>query len=378
MAEQDSAQDRTEQPTEKRLREAKEKGQIPRSREFNTVVMLLASVIGLMSFGEIMSDELRVLLTMDLSLERSQVFDKSAIVEALRLNTFGALKLLTPFFAVMLLAVFIGPMFMGGLSFSSKALTPNFNKLNPLSGFKRMFGLQGLVELLKALAKFLLIAASAAILLQILTERYLSLGQASLLRGLESGMDLLGIVFLVLSSTLLLVAVVDVPYQKWNHIRKLRMTRQQIKEEAKETNGNPELKSRIRSLQMDMANRRMMLAVPNADVVIVNPTHFSVALRYEQTAESAPKVVAKGVDHVALKIREIADRYDVPVFEAPPLARALYHHCEIDQEIPEELYLAVAKVLAYVYQVNQQAAGNPAVAEIPADIPVPDKFLRDN
>ncbi|MCB1754147.1 MAG: flagellar type III secretion system protein FlhB [Gammaproteobacteria bacterium] len=377
MAEQNTGQERTEQPTEKRLRDARAKGQIPRSRELNTVVMLLASVAGLMIFGESMSHSMRELVSLDLSLDRNQVFDKSAIIMALQTNVIASLKMLMPFFVLMMIAVFAGPLMMGGWSFSAKSMAPKFSKLNPASGFKRMFGIQGLIELLKALLKFSLIGVSAVILLQSLSERYLTLGQTPLLSGVASGMDLLGQVYLILSLTLLLVAGVDIPYQKWNHMRKLKMTRQEIKEENKESNGNPELKSRIRSMQFQMSNRRMMQEVPTADVVIVNPTHFSVALRYEHLQGAAPKVVAKGVDHMALKIREIANQHDVPLFEAPPLARALYHHCELDREIPEELYMAVAQVLAYIYQLKQQAAGRGQTPQKPVDLPVPDEFLRN-
>ena len=374
MAENDTAQERTEQPTEKRLREARSKGQIPRSRELNTVVMLLASTVAIFVLGESISENMLELVAFDLQLDRNQAFSKAAVLAALQNNVLAALKLLAPFFVLMLFAVFVGPLIMGGWLFSAKALSPKFSKLNPASGFKRMFGLQGLVELCKALAKFFLIGITAYILLGVLSDRFLTLGNTPLRPGLESGMDLLALVFLVLSLSLALVAGVDVPYQKWNHKRKLRMTRQEIKEENKETSGNPELKSRIRSVQMEIAGRRMLIAVPDADVVIVNPTHFSVALRYDQAQGAAPVVVAKGVDHMALKIREIATRHEVPIFEAPPLARALYHHTEVDQEIPEGLYLAVAQVLAYIYQLKQQATGNIHSPEIPTDISVPDEF----
>ncbi|HBR96110.1 MAG TPA: flagellar biosynthesis protein FlhB [Gammaproteobacteria bacterium] len=377
MAEQDTGQDRTEQPTEKRLREARGKGQIPRSRELNTVIMLLASVAAMMAFGDTMAEQMRLLIAHDLRLDRHQVFDKSAVLEALGLNVLSALKLLAPFFLVTFIAVFIGPAVMGGISFSAKALAPKFSKLNPMSGFKRMFGLQGLVELLKALAKFFLIGGVAYVLVEMLVDRFLTLGQASLLEGVASGMDLLSTVFLVLSVALILVAAVDVPYQKWSHIRKLRMTKQEIKEENKETNGNPELKSRIRSAQMEVANRKMLVAVPDADVIIVNPTHFSVALKYDQTGSGAPVLVAKGVDHMALKIREIAKEHDVPIYRAPPLARALYQHTELNREIPEGLYLAVAQVLAYIYQLKQHAQGEMLRPQEPQDLPVPEEFLKN-
>ena len=378
MAENDSAQEKTEEPSEKRLREAREKGQIPRSRELNTVIMLLASVAGFAAFGEMMSRDFSQIIAQNLVLDRQQAFDKAALTEALSINTVAVLEMLAPFFALMFIAVFIGPLFMGGLSFSMKALAPKFSKLNPASGFKRMFGLQGLVELLKALLKFILIGSVAVLLIQSLTERYLRLGQASLEAGLQEGMWLLTLVFVVLSATLIIVALIDVPYQKWSHIKKLRMTRQEVKEEHKESNGNPQLKSRIRQAQMEVANRRMLTAVPDADVVIVNPTHYSVALAYNRDGGGAPKVLAKGVDHMALKIREIAKENNIALFEAPPLARALYYHTDVDQEIPEGLYLAVARVLAYIFRMRDEAKGNAPPMDKPVDLPVPEDLRRDD
>lgn len=379
MADQSAAQERTQEPTPKRLADAKQKGDIARSRELNTVIMLLASVAGLAVFGDSISYYLQKIIVYDLSLSRHQIFTTDAVLDGFKVSAITALKGISPFLAIMFIAVFIGPLFMGGLSFSAKALAPKFNKLNPGPGFKRMFGRQGLVELIKAVLKVLLVGVVALILLETLEGRYLTLGQLPLLQGVTSGMDLLAQVFVILTLSLLIVVFIDVPYQKWSHRQKLKMTLQEVKEENKETNGNPELKSRIRSMQIEVANRRMLQEVPEADVVIVNPTHFSVALHYEQDkAGAAPRVVAKGVDHMALKIREIAKAHDVLIFEAPPLARALYHHTKLGQEIPEELFLAVAQVLAYVYQLKQQVKGMNELPEPPADLPVPDEFLHND
>jgi len=374
MSGQDSGQERTEQPTEKRLKESRDKGEVPRSRELNTMVVMLASALGLFALGGSMGGKLTRLISMDLHLDRQQAFDKAAIFEALAVNVTGALIMLAPFLVVMMLSVFIGPLFMGGWSFSTKAMAPKFSKLNPLKGFKRLFGVQGLVELLKALAKFLLLGSAALLLLAMLSDRYITLGQAPLQQGIQAGMQLILLVFLVLALTLGLVAAIDVPYQKWTHMKKLRMTVQEVKQESKETEGNPEVRGKIRSLQQEMAQRRMLQEVPDADVIIVNPTHFSVALRYDELKQHAPRVVAKGVDFLALKIREIATAHDVPIFTAPPLSRALYHHTEIDQEIPGELYMAVAQILAYVYQVQNNVRGQGNAPVMPTDLPVPEEF----
>lgn len=374
MSQQDSGQERTEQPTEKRLKESREKGQVPRSRELNTMVGMLASVLGLFAFGGYMGEKLMKLIRMDLQLDHRQVFDKAAIIDTLAVSTFAALKLLAPFFLLMMIAAFIGPLLMSGWSFSAKALMPKLDKLNPLKGLKRVFGVQGLVELLKALAKFLLLGSVALLFLQMFSERYIILGQAPVLQGIQSGMSLILQVFLVLALTLGLVAVADVPYQKWTHIKKLRMTVQEVKQESKETEGNPEVRGKVRSLQQQMSQRRMLQEVPDADVIIVNPTHFSVALRYDDRNQQAPRVVAKGVDFLALKVREIATANNVPIFSAPLLARALYHHTEIDQEIPGELYLAVAQILAYVYQLENSIRGQGQAPDRPTDLPVPEEF----
>lgn len=372
MAE-NSGQERTEQPTQKRLQDSRDKGQVPRSRELNTMIMMLASALGMLALGGVMGESLTQLLTYDLHLDRQQLFHKGAILAALQINVLGGLKVLAPFLGLMMLAAFMGPLLMGGWSFSGKAMAPKLSKLNPLKGLKRVFGIQGLVELFKALGKFLVLGTAAAILLGMLSDRYVVLGQLPPIEGIRQGLELIALVFLVLAVSLGLIAAVDVPFQQWDHIRKLKMTRQEIKEETKETEGNPEVRGRIRRVQQEMAQRRMLQDVPKADVIIVNPTHFSVALRYDEVHEQAPRLVAKGVDFMALKIREIAAANDVPIFSAPPLARSLYHHAEIDQEIPAELYMAVAQVLAYVYQVKQHATGA-QYPQKPEDLPIPEEL----
>lgn len=372
MAE-NTGQERTEQPTQKRLKESRDKGQVPRSRELNTMIMMVASALGMLALGGLMGENLTQLLTYDLHLDRQQMFHKGAIMEAFQVNVMGALKVLAPFLALMMLAAFMGPLLMGGWSFSGKAMAPKLSKLNPLKGLKRVFGIQGLVELLKALGKFLVLGTSAAILLGTLTERYTVLGQLPPMEGIQQGLQLIALVFLVLAVSLGLIAALDVPFQQWDHIRKLKMTRQEVKEETKETEGNPEVRGRIRRVQQELAQRRMLQDVPKADVVIVNPTHFSVALRYDEANEQAPRVLAKGADYLALKIREIAAAHDIPVYSAPPLARSLYHHAEIDEEIPAELYMAVAQILAYIYQVKQHKAGTHYPVQ-PDELPIPEAF----
>ncbi len=375
MAEQNSGQERTEQPTEKKLRESRNKGQIARSRELNTTIALLAAGAAFMAVGGVMGEQMLSLISTDLSLDRDQAFDKAAIIESLQINVLMALKLLGPFMAIMFVAAFLGPLVMGGWSFSGKALMPKMSKLNPFKGLKRVFGVQGVVELIKALIKFLILGTIALVLLKRLSAQYISLGQMPLIEGVSTSLDLILMIFLTLAASLVVVVAIDVPYQRWNHFRKLKMTRQEVKQESKETEGNPEVRAKIRSLQQEMAQRRMLQNVPDADVVIVNPTHFAVALRYNESKEAAPRLVAKGVDHLALKIREIALANNIPLFSAPPLARSLYHYAELDEEVPGELYMAVAQVLAYIYQVQQSRVTGSV--ERPDELPIPEGFRTE-
>lgn len=374
MAESSSGQERTEQPTPKRLQDARNKGQVPRSRELNTTVMLLFAALGMMFMGKYMISDLLDLFHHDLQLERGQLFDKNFLVTQFNENILIALKLISPFLLLTLITVFIGPLAMGGWSFSTKALAPSFGKLNPLSGFKRMFGPNGLVELIKALAKFVLLGAVALTMFSTFKNEFLGLGLEPLAQGMEHGSELILWHYIALSAALILVAGIDVPYQLWSHSKKLRMTLKEIQDEQKESNGNPEVKNKIRSVQREMAQQRMLQDVPDAQVIIVNPTHYAIALRYEDGKESAPRIVAKGMDLVSFRIREVASAHDVPIFTAPPLARALYYSTEIGQLIPTGLYLAVAKILAYVLQLKQMNSVRGRTPEAPTDLEIPEEF----
>lgn len=368
-----SGQDKTEEPTAKRLKESREKGQVARSRELNTMVSLFFASLGFVMVGDFMASELVQLFQRDLSLERDWLFDTNKIIEMLSINTTAALKLLAPFFLFMFISVFVGPLLVGGWNFAGKSLQPKFSKLNPFTGIKRVFGPNGLVELLKALAKFILIGAAAIVLAIALRDELAGLGQESIEQGLIHGAQLFFLEFFVLTAMLVVIAIFDVPYQLWNNRKKQRMTRQEVKQENKQTEGNPEVKGRIRALQREVAQRKMLQDVPEANVIIVNPTHFAVALKYEDGKSGAPKVVARGVDHIALKIREIGAAHHVPVFTAPPLARALYYSSEIGQTIPEGLYIAVAKILAYVFQLKNLPGHQ---AQAPTEFEVPKEFTN--
>jgi flagellar biosynthetic protein FlhB len=251
-----------------------------------------------------------------------------------------------------LVAALLAPIAIGGWNISFQVLAPNFDKLNPVSGFQRMFSSRSVVELGKAFAKFLFIAAVAGWLLWSHSGELMGLSAEPVDSALAHAASLTGHAFLVLAGTMGLIAAIDVPLQLWQHNQKLKMSRQEIKEEAKEADGSPEMKGRIRRAQQELARRRMMQEVPKANVIVTNPTHFAVALKYDEKRMRAPVVVAKGADEIAARIRAVATEHNVPIFEAPPLARALHRHVDLGGEIPSNLYVAVAQVLTYIYQVK--------------------------
>ncbi len=376
MAESDG-QERTEEATPKRLRDAREKGQIARSRELNTVVALLMAATAFLAMGDHLVRGMVGLLHNDFLIPRSMAFDKGAMTSALSDSILEALWLFLPFFILILLAVMGAAMALGGWSFSTQAIAFKWDKLDPVKGLGRVFAWRGVMEMLKGLAKFSLVATVALLLLKLQGEQFLGLGGEPVQQAMSHAGDLLAWAFLFLSSVLLLVAAIDVPFQLWDYRRQLKMTRQEIKEEFKQTEGSPEIKGRQRRLQQEMAQRRMMEEVPKADVVVTNPTHFAVALRYQPTKMAAPIVVAKGSDLLAGRIRSVAGENDVPILSAPPLARALYFSTELNMPIPEGLYRAVAQVLAYVYQLKQSPIYRREEMHEMHDLPIPDDLRRD-
>jgi len=372
MSEQKSASERTEQPTDRRKKESRKKGQVPRSKELNTMLSLLVGAFGLLVLGDTIAADFMVLFENAFSFEREVAYDKDMIPVRFVALVVSALLILAPFFTVMVVGAFAGPLIMGGWSFSPSALAFKLEKLNVLKGVKRMFSAKSLVELLKALFKFVVISATAIFLFSLWLDKILQLGM-QLPGGVFSeavGILMWGLV--ILSFAMIFIVIFDVPFELWNHTRQLKMTRQEVKDEMKDTDGRPEVKSRIRALQREVSQRRMMEAVPLADVVVTNPTHVSVALKYDDTPGVAPRVLAKGYDLVALKIRSVAMENNVAIFAAPPLARALYVSTEIGDEIPQNLYLAVAKVLAYVYQLR--SPNNTTYAAPPDDLSIPDEY----
>jgi flagellar biosynthetic protein FlhB len=348
---------RTERASEKRLREAREKGDSPRSRDFSAAAVTLAGVAVLVSMRHGLGERVAAILHDGLSIRRAALYDTDALGASLTTAGTAALWLLAPIFAVALVATLAAPLATGGIQFSGQALGFKGSRLDPLAGVGRMFSMRSLVELAKALLKVAVIAAAAAVVLRNGFPELVSLSTAPLKSATSSALDLTGLAALALAAALAGIGLVDLPYQIWDWHKRQRMTREELKQEYKESEGSPEVKGKVRQMQAQIARRRMMADVPTADVVVTNPTHFAVALKYDDRKHGAPIVVAKGVDYVAEQIREIAKKSKVTLLEAPPLARALYRTTEIGAEIPSALYVAVAQVLAYVFQLRRAAEG---------------------
>ncbi len=375
MSENDQAQEKTEEPTPRKLEKAREDGQVPRSKELTTTAVLLASSIGFLWFGGFLIDKISNVMRYNFSLSREVVFDTSMMVHYVTHSFADVLIGLLPFFGILLLAAVLGPIALGGWLFSTKSLMPKFSRMNPLEGIKRMFSIKSLVELGKALAKVILMMVLTIILLKALEGDLASLASQDVMTAMEHSVVIGVWVAIALSAATILIALVDVPFQIWDHTKKLRMSLQDIKDEMKDTDGKPEVKSKIRQLQQEMANRRMMAEVPEADVVITNPTHYAVAVKYKPEDMSTPIVVAKGIDQIALKIREVAGAHQVEIIESPRLARAIYYTTQIDDEIPSGLYVAVAKVLAYVFQLNNFRNGKGEMPTYPRSVSIPDDMI---
>lgn len=352
MAEE-QLQERTEQATPKRREDARKKGDVPRSRELTMTGVMLSGAASLLLLSGPFAERLTSAFASGLSIDRAQAFDTAYLVQAFAAIAGSTFVGLLPLGAILLCAVFLSAAAIGGWSFSFDAVKFKGERMSPFKGMKRMFSANSLNELLKAMAKFALVAVIAVSWLWASIDSLAGLGRQPIGSAISRAIEICGVSLLVVSCGLILIALVDVPFQLWQHNKKLRMTRQQVRDELKETEGRPEVKSRIRALQQQIATRRMMEEIPNADVVITNPTHFAVALKYDEATMGAPQVIAKGKDLLAARIRELAEEHGVPLFSAPPLARALYRTTEIGREVPAKLYTAVAQVLAYIYQLNE-------------------------
>ncbi|AZL69851.1 MULTISPECIES: flagellar biosynthesis protein FlhB [Pseudomonas] len=380
MAESESGQDKTEEPTEKRKKDAREKGEIARSKELNTVAVTLAGAGGILAFGGSLAESLMNLMRMNFTLTREVIVDERSMGAFLLASGKMAIWSVQPILILLFVISFVAPIALGGFLFSGSLMQPKFSRLNPLSGIKRMFSMNSLTELLKALAKFIMILVVALVVLVSDREALLAIGKMPMEMAIIQALQVVGWSALWMAAGLLLIAGLDVPYQLWQSHKKLKMTKQEVTDEYKNSEGKPEVKQRIRQLQREMSQRRMMAAVPDADVIITNPTHYAVALQYDpEKGSAAPLLLAKGTDFMALKIREIGVEHKVQILESPALARAIYYSTEIEQEIPAGLYMAVAQVLAYVFQIRQYRAGRGKPPEpLKKDLPIPDDLRRDS
>jgi flagellar biosynthetic protein FlhB len=371
MAESSNAE-KTEPASAKRLRDARNNGDIPRSREVATFTVLMTAGAGLWMLGGGVVNKLSNALQRGLSLDREQIYNPTVLIERITADIAGVMLACLPLAVAIMLVAVVSPLLIGGWNFTAKSFMPNFGKLNPMNGLGNMVSSNALVELLKAVAKALLVGAVAWYVVMSEKDAVVGLAVEPMGVAITHLAGLVARAFLIMVSSLGAIALLDGPYQKWHYANKLKMTRQEVIQESKESDGNPQIKGKIRQLQREMARKRMMSNVPTADVVVTNPTHFAVALKYADGQGGAPRVVAKGTDEVAAKIREIAKENKVALLEAPALARALYKHTDIDDEIPEALYSAVAEVLAYVYQLRAYKKGSSdQYPDRPSKLPVP-------
>jgi flagellar biosynthetic protein FlhB len=377
MAENQDGQEKSHDPTSKRMDDARKKGQVPRSRELNTMVLTMVGVAALMFMGDRFSRGMEGQFRAHFMLAREDIFDPHALIDHLASALQDALGMLLPFFGLMVVVALGASVALGGFNLSFEAMQPKFSKLDPIKGMKRIFGPKGLMELAKSLAKFMLVSLATVAVLWSWSDDILALSDHDVRVALTDGLRMIGWASLLIASTLILMALVDVPFQLWQHKKELKMTLQEVRDELKQTEGRPEVKGRIRQMQRELARRRMMQEVPKADVIVTNPTHYAVALRYDPETMVAPLVVAKGKDLIAATIRELGEEHKIPLIEAPVLARAIYFNTEINHNIPAGLFLAVAQLLAYVFQLRAWKEEGGDIPQQPDEFPVPDDLRHD-
>jgi flagellar biosynthesis protein FlhB len=374
----DNQQDKTEQPTTKKLKKAREEGQVARSKDFTSGILVTASGIALLIFTPFVADFFRSSMENQMRLEREMTRSPEKMIEVLGETITELILQLSPLLFVLFILMFFASLFPGGLVFSKKSLQPQFSKLNPLSGLKRMFSSQSLMELTKSLLKATLIFGSLVFFLYAYRETFLLMSRQAFNASMTSGLNILSLVISVMGAVLMLIALIDIPYQYKAMIKKLKMSKQEIKDEHKNAEGSPETKRRIRQIQIQQSKSAINRQVPLADVVIVNPTHYSVALKYDDKRAKAPFVVAKGLDDIALHIRQVAKKHQVHILSAPNLTRALYHSTKVDQEVPSPLYTAVALVLTHVMNLKAYQAGVGSKPKALPSLSIPDNFKQSD
>lgn len=367
---QDSDEEKTESPTAHRLEKAREEGQIPRSRELTSVLMVLIGLMILWLGGENMARQLSTMVSAGLHFDHGIISDDKQIVRHISALISQAIWALLPVLAGLVVVAIAAPMLLGGLVISGKAIKFDFGKMNPIKGLGRMVSAQAWSELLKGILKAILVGCVTGWYLHSHWSDMLHLLTESPFDALHHALNMIAICGLLILLGLIPMVAYDVVWQLYSYYKNLRMTRQDIRDEYKQQEGDPHVKGRIRQQMRAAAQRRMMADIPKADVIVTNPTHYSVALQYDEKKMSAPKVVAKGAGDIALRIREIGKEHRIPVLEAPPLARALYRHSEIGQHIPGALYGAVAEVLAWVWQLRRWKIEGGLMPKKPERLPV--------
>ena len=373
MAETPDGEEKTEQATDKRLDQMRSEGNIPRSKELNSAAMTLVGAFGIILFGRSITTGMMEMMTRSLSFTREDLLqDPTVIIRRFFEVTGDSFFLIAPLIAWLMVTSLLSSVFPGGVNWSPLKL--KFSNMNPIKGLHKLVSVNGLMELGKSLVKFFIIAGLVWLIVKSSLGKMLALQNQDATTAIWDLGSMLSWSFVKIAATLLLLAGFDVPYQMWSWQQKAKMTKQEVKDEWKNAEGNAMVKGKIRNMMRQMAAARMMQDVPKADVIVTNPSHFAVALRYDQAQMGAPKVIAKGRDLVAENIRKVGGEARVPIITSPPLARALYFNVEVGDPIPAGLYVAVAKILAYVFQLRAgQTGGSPPK---PGDLPIPPDLKR--
>jgi flagellar biosynthetic protein FlhB len=364
-----SSQEKTEEPTSRRLSKAREDGQVARSTELPAAAVTIAALGFLFITGGVLVAKLAEAFASGFNFDRKLVHSPNLLPAIFAHELLESFILIAPLMLLTVAVAIAASGATGGYLFSLKSVVPKASKLNPLNGFKRMFGTKALVELTKALLKFFLVSGVVTWVLSDNIATLDALGKMAFEPGMKVAGEMLSKSALIMACSLIIIAFIDVPFQKWEHIKQLRMTKQEVLDEMKDMEGRPEVKAQIRRRQREMSNSRMIDRVKDADVIITNPEHFAVALSYDPNGDSAPILLAKGADAVAARIREEAEKHGIEIFQAPPLARALYFTTDLERPVPEDLYYAVAQVIAYIFNLASVRPGAPPVQRPQPKVP---------
>lgn len=372
----DDSQERTEQATARKKQQSQDQGQVARSKDFNTLMVLLCSGFCFMGLGHSGVQKMQHIFQNNLSIDPKLLVDPSGMFLALKAAVFTGINIMLPFLSLIVVVCLAGPLLIGGWSFSWGNIEIKFERLDPIKGFLKIFSLKNFVELIKSIFKIALVVMTMALIVYLYMKKIVRFSFADISVGIHQSGEILIWSFMLLVGALFVITLFDVPFQLWNHSQELRMTKQEVKDEYKDSEGKPEVKSRLARLQRELLKRRLSIEVPKADVIITNPTHYAVALKYDQKNMKAPKLVAKGVDVMAEKIMEIAKSKSIPLVALPPLARSIYFHTEVGEEIPSELYVSVAQVLAYVHQLKLYKRGKLKKPKVPEKVNIPPEMAR--